>query len=72
LTEATEIEIIVNGESHYLAAHQSVADLITQTGRDPGAVAVERNGRVLPRDEYEGTKLQSGDSLEVVQLVQGG
>lgn len=38
----------------------------------PGRIAVERNGRVVPRDRYAGVVLEDGDVIEVVQLVGGG
>jgi len=35
-------------------------------------VAIEYNGAILPKPEYESTELAAGDRLEVVRFVQGG
>jgi thiamine biosynthesis protein ThiS len=49
-----------------------VGDLLAELGRHPRTVAVERNGAILPRERYDGTRLEAGDRLEVVGFVQGG
>ena len=47
-------------------------DLLATLGLDPRAVAVERNGEVLPRARLGEVELDAGDRLEVVRFVQGG
>ena len=66
------VAIVLNGETHRLPAGSSVLDLLAGLGRDPRAVAVERNGDLLPRRDYGATRLGEGDRLEVVHFVQGG
>jgi thiamine biosynthesis protein ThiS len=66
------IEIAVNGEPRTVAAGHTVLDLLTDLGRHPLAVAIERNGDLLPRARYAETKLEAGDRLEIVGFVQGG
>jgi sulfur carrier protein len=63
---------VVNGEPVETAAGWSVADLLASLGYEPRTVAVEWNGRILPRAEYAGAELQAGDQVEVVRFVQGG
>lgn len=70
--DGTPLEVVLNGESHQLAAGASLLDLLAGLGRDPRAVAVERNGDIVPRARYGETFLASGDRLEVVHFVQGG
>jgi thiamine biosynthesis protein ThiS len=53
-------------------AGATVLDLLAGLGRDPRTVAVERNGRIVRRADYGGTRLEAGDRLEVVHFVQGG
>lgn len=65
-------EIVVNGEPAEVAAGWSVARLLASLGYEPRAVAVEWNGRILPRGEYESATLQAGDRVEIVRFVQGG
>ncbi|PYQ63884.1 MAG: thiamine biosynthesis protein ThiS [Acidobacteria bacterium] len=50
----------------------TVADLVAGLGRHPRAVAVERNGELVPRARFGETPLGAGDRLEVVHFVQGG
>lgn len=66
------IEIAVNGEPRSVAAGRTVLDLLTELGRHPQTVAIERNGDLLPRARYAETKLEAGDQLEIVGFVQGG
>ena len=66
------LDVVLNGEPHRVAAGSSVADLVAGLGRDPRTVAVERNGDLLPRAQYAGTRLAAGDRIEVVHFVQGG
>jgi thiamine biosynthesis protein ThiS len=71
-TETTLLEILLNGEPHRLAAGSTVLDLLAGLGRDPRTVAVERNGVIVRRADYAGTRLEAGDKVEVVHFVQGG
>jgi sulfur carrier protein len=66
------LDLSLNGEPHRLPAGATVLDLLAGLGRDPRTVAVERNGEIVRRAEYGGTRLESGDRLEVVHFVQGG
>ncbi|HRC84228.1 MAG TPA: sulfur carrier protein ThiS [Thermoanaerobaculia bacterium] len=62
----------VNGEPREVPPGSTVADLLAAAGRDPRTVAVEHNGRILPRASYATTPLAPGDHLEIVHFVQGG
>jgi sulfur carrier protein len=66
------LDLSLNGEPHRLPAGATVLDLLAGLGRDPRTVAVERNGEIVRRAEYGGTRLEAGDRLEVVHFVQGG
>jgi sulfur carrier protein len=67
-----ELSLVLNGEPHAVAAGATLLDLVQSLGRDPRAVAVERNGELVPRALFGGTLLAAGDRLEVVHFVQGG
>ena len=45
-------------------------ELLSSLGLEPRAVAVERNGEVLPRARLGEVELRAGDRLEVVRFVQ--
>lgn len=63
--------VIVNGESRLTEA-QHVAGLIAELGLSGNAVAVELNGRIIPRAEHAQSLLASDDRLEIVSFVGGG
>jgi thiamine biosynthesis protein ThiS len=67
-----EVSLLLNGEPHVVAAGATLLDLVQSLGRDPRAVAVERNGELVPRALFGGTLLAAGDRLEMVHFVQGG
>lgn len=66
------IEVTVNGEPWQLPDGATVLGLLDHLARHPRTVAIEHNGRILPRDRYGDTTLAAGDRLEVVHFVQGG
>ncbi len=66
------VSILVNGRARQVALGNTVLDLLTELGRDPRAVAVERNGEIVRRPAYGETRLAAGDRVEVVGFVQGG
>ncbi len=68
----TLLEVVLNGEPHRIPEGITVLDLVTSLGRDARTVAVERNGDLVPRARFGGTRLEPGDRLEVVHFVQGG
>jgi len=61
----------VNGE--YLDVKgKSVLALLDSLGYDLKRVAVELNGNIVPRSQYEKTVLSDCDTVEVVSFVGGG
>ena len=54
------------------AAGKSLAAYLKETGLDAKRVAVELNLEIIPLKDFEKTILKDGDSLEIVQFVQGG
>jgi thiamine biosynthesis protein ThiS len=69
---STLLEVVLNGEPHRIPEGITVLDLVTNLGRDPRTVAVERNGDLVPRARFGETRLGEGDRLELVHFVQGG
>ncbi|NOT31301.1 MAG: sulfur carrier protein ThiS [Planctomycetes bacterium] len=66
------MQITVNGAPRRVDARASVKDLLLALSLAAEHVAVERNGRLVPRREHERTALREGDRIEVVTLVGGG
>ena len=61
----------INGES-FAVAGKSIEKYLVDAGYDTRRVAVELNGDILPKSQYENTYLNDGDSVEVVSFVGGG
>jgi sulfur carrier protein len=64
----------LNGDRVELDEGASVADAVAAAGADSGrrGVAVAVDGEVVPRSEWEGTRLRGGQKVEVVEAIQGG
>ena len=65
------MEIIVNGEPKTVTP-MSVREFLASLDIDPRRVAVELNLDILPKGDYDNTRLQAGDRLEIVHFVGGG
>ncbi len=61
----------INGEEKSVAG-MTVAEYLATTNYNPKRIAVERNGDIVPKLQYDNTVLQDGDSVEVVSFVGGG
>ena len=61
----------VNGAELDIAG-KTVAQYLSTTNHDPKRIAVERNGDIVFKSQYDATILQDGDSLEIVSFVGGG
>jgi sulfur carrier protein len=65
--------VALNGMRRELAPGTSVAQAVALAGgHDAGGVAVAVDGEVVPRSEWDGTKLRDGQAIEIVAAVQGG
>lgn len=53
-------------------AGKTVAQYLESTNYEPKRIAVERNGDIVPKSQYNKTILIDGDSVEVVSFVGGG
>ncbi len=69
---AAAVSIALNGERWQLAAACSVTQLLRELGLDEDAVAVERNRCIVARSHWASTRIESGDSVEIVRFVGGG
>jgi sulfur carrier protein len=50
----------------------SLPELITSLSLKPEQVAIELNQRVVRRAQWESTRLQEADKIEIVHFVGGG
>lgn len=61
----------INGEKVNIAG-KTVAEYLATTSYDPKRIAVECNGDIVPKAQYNETVLNDGDSVEIVSFVGGG
>lgn len=64
----------VNGKPLQLAELESpdIASLLKTYSLAVAAVAIERNGAVVPRDAWTQVVLQDDDRIEIIRFVGGG
>lgn len=63
--------VIVNGKELDVA-NKSIATLVEEEGYNLSRIAIELNGDIVPKCNYDKTILKNGDKLEVVTFVGGG
>jgi sulfur carrier protein len=66
------ISLQINGKRVELEHPTRLLDYLDQLGVNPRAVAVEHNGTIIERVEYDAVTLQEGDTVEIVRMVGGG
>ena len=65
--------ISINGVEKAVTA-TNIADLLRDENVDPAArfLAVAINGAVVPRSQWDGATINSGDDVEIVSPAPGG
>jgi sulfur carrier protein len=66
------ISLRINGKTVELERPTGLLAYLDQLGVNPRAIAVEYNGTIIERSEYEAFVLQEGDTVEIVRMVGGG
>lgn len=69
MSEAIVIEL--NGEKLTVSA-RTLAELVSELELTKRMIAIERNLEVVPKSQYEVTRLESGDRIELVHMIGGG
>ena len=82
MSDKEQLEISLNGDPFAIESGYTVADLLVKISNNPkatadspqsfGAVAVELNAEIVPRDQFTTIQLKQNDAVEVVTLVGGG
>ena len=62
----------INGKVSELKVPTTLKELIAGLGYREDRVAVELNGKIVPRSDYVNVRLNDGDSVEIVGFVGGG
>lgn len=66
------LELTINGQPRQFAGPLSVAQLVDRLELAGKRVAIERNGEIVARSQFNETPLKHGDQLEIVVAVGGG
>ena len=68
------MRVVLNGDDWVLAEGATVDDAVLASGASETrrGVAVAVDGEVVPRGAWLSTELREGQSVEVLQAVQGG
>jgi sulfur carrier protein len=64
--------ITVNGVARELDHDSTVEAVVREVTTPRAGLAVARNGEVVPRAEWERTRLADGDRVEILAATAGG
>lgn len=64
--------LIVNGDPYPMPTPATIAGLIRDCGFHSVRLAVEKNGEIVPRSQWESTAIADGDKVELVRAIGGG
>lgn len=63
--------VTINGNS-VDAVGMTITEYLEKAEYDSRVVVVERNEEIVPKNEYDNTKLSEGDVIEIVTFMGGG
>ena len=67
------MQMSINGNPrHFQVKSMTIADLINTLNVAGKRIAIECNGEIVPRSQFEEVVLNEGDKLEIVGAVGGG
>ena len=64
--------LTVNGERKEISGTTTMTGLLDDLGINPETVVVERNMNILRREDLGEEVLEDGDTIEIIQMVDGG
>jgi sulfur carrier protein len=62
----------VNGKTLTISEAVTLTQFLVKAGYEISKIAVEMNGKIIPKREYEIVQLHDDDALEIVTFVRGG
>ncbi|HXE74361.1 MAG TPA: sulfur carrier protein ThiS [Candidatus Xenobia bacterium] len=66
------IETTINGAPQQVPENLTLRELLRYLNLGEDRVAIERNRRIVKREEWESVRVEPGDQLEIVHFVGGG
>ena len=71
-SQTTTCNVTLNGTTIEIEAGTTIGSLLDAREIERRMVAVELNGEIIPRYEFDDTPINAGDRLELLQMVGGG
>lgn len=62
----------VNGKTLKVSETVTLMDYLLESGYEISRIAVEMNGRIIPKRDYETVQLHDDDTVEIVTFMGGG
>ena len=67
------MNITINGNAkQFDSENMTVSALVVTLNLTGKRLAIEKNGEIVPRSQFDAVNLQEGDTLEIVGAVGGG
>ena len=66
------MNIYVNGDSRVVEENCTAAQLLETLGLGGKRVAMESNGEIVPRSDYDSHIIRQYDKIEIVHAIGGG
>lgn len=66
------IEVFINGEKQMIREGMSMLEVLKERDVEPQMVAVEVNGELVDRENYETLAIGPGDKIEYLFYMAGG
>ena len=66
------MKVAINGETKELPDGISLNEMIEMLSLPPRMMAIEINQQVIRKQDWEGTRIDEGDKIEIVHFVGGG
>ncbi len=64
--------VTINGETRDVAPGTTLLEMLQHLGLNSKTLVVQRNGEIVPREEYMATVLAEGDDVDLIRFVGGG
>ncbi len=66
------MRVRINGEEKTIPDGLSIQKMLDICGQTPEGLVVERNGKIIDRQQFDSLPVQEGDVFELIRIVGGG
>jgi len=64
--------VTINGETRDVAPGTTLLEVLQHLGLSSKTMVVQRNGEIVPREDYMATVLVEADEVDLIRFVGGG